>query len=74
MNAVIRLSESISHELNEFDARLRALESGAVNLGQSGIPVEIIPGQITESRGENVRSRVLGELKDLFAKKKNLNL
>ena len=76
MNLVIRLSESLSLQLNEIDNRLRAIESGAFYLAEAGIPVELkTPMQIQESkktREENVRSTVLNELKDLFAKKKSL--
>ncbi|MFX1489264.1 MAG: ADP-ribosylation factor-like protein, partial [Promethearchaeota archaeon] len=36
LNAVIRLSESISMQLNDLDSRLRALEAGAFQAAQSG--------------------------------------
>ena len=68
MNAVIRLSESISTQLNNLDSRLRAIESGAFQIAQSGIPISIqnpSPG--------NSRMQVLDELKELFQKKKKLN-
>ena len=75
LNAVIRLSESISHELNQLDTRLSALESGAVHMAQKGIPVEITPTVKTrDSSSGNVRVKVLDELKDLFAKRKSLEL
>jgi GTPase SAR1 family protein len=68
MNAVIRLSESISKQLNNLDSRLRAIESGAFQIAQSGTPISIqnpTPG--------NSRMQVLDELKELFQKKKKLN-
>ena len=68
MNAVIRLSESISTQLNNLDSRLRAIESGAFQIAQSGTPISIqnpSPG--------NSRMQVLDELKELFQKKKKLN-
>ncbi|MBN1214368.1 MAG: hypothetical protein JXA99_02890 [Candidatus Lokiarchaeota archaeon] len=74
LNAVIRLSESMSLELNQLDTRLRALESGAVHMAQQGVPIEISPTvQTKEIGGGNVRVRVLDELKDLFAKRKKLD-
>ena len=39
MNAVIRLSESLSKQLSELDNRLRVIESGAFQMAQSGIPI-----------------------------------
>ncbi|MBD3194191.1 MAG: hypothetical protein GF317_03995 [Candidatus Lokiarchaeota archaeon] len=73
MNAVIRLSESLTQDLNEIDARLNAIESGAFHIAQSGVPLEIRSSdQIRETSEGNVRSDVLNELKDLFAKKKKL--
>lgn len=75
LNAVIRLSESISTQLNELDNRLRAIESGAFQVAQSGIPIEIAnPNQRGVRPQENTRLRVLNELKDLFSKRKSLNL
>jgi len=75
MNAVIRLSESISLQLMDFDNRLKVIESGAFQLAQSGVPMELAPPpQTLEATGGNVRSRVLDELKDLFAKKRRLEL
>ncbi len=68
MNAVIRLSESISKQLNNLDSRLRAIESGAFQIAQSGTPISIqnpSPG--------NSRLQVLDELKELFQKKKKFN-
>lgn len=73
MNGVIRLSESISEQLNEIDARLNAIESGAFHIAQSGVPLEIrTSDQIKETSEQNVRGQVLNELKDLFNKKKQL--
>ncbi|MFW9988786.1 MAG: ADP-ribosylation factor-like protein [Candidatus Odinarchaeota archaeon] len=75
LNAVIRLSESISSQLNDLDSRLRAIESGAFQVAQSGIPIEIAnPNQTGVRPQENTRLRVLNELKDLFSKRKSLNL
>jgi len=76
MNAVIRLSESLSSQLNDLDSRLRAIESGAFQIAQGGVPIEIrTPGEKHVERGAAAaRSQVLNELKDLFAKKRGLNL
>jgi len=76
MNAVIRLSESISKQLNDLDTRLRAIESGAFQIAQSGIPIGITnPDQSgAQSRPADSRSQVLDELKQLFEKKRKLNL
>ena len=70
MNAVIRLSESISIQLNDIELRLRAIESGAVQVsGVGAVPGLKTPDQV-EPAEEHARSRVLDELKDLFARKK----
>jgi GTPase SAR1 family protein len=75
LNAVIRLSESISTQLNDLDSRIRALEAGAFQAAQSGLPLEISnPSQSTAKQGENARLNVLNELKDLFIKRKRLDL
>ncbi|MFX1385678.1 MAG: ADP-ribosylation factor-like protein [Promethearchaeota archaeon] len=75
LNAVIRLSESISTQLNELDNRLRAIESGAFQVAQSGIPIEIAnPNQPSARPRENARLNVLNELKDLFSKRRRLDL
>ena len=75
MNAVIRLSESLSTQLNELDSRLRAIESGAFQIAQSGMPIEIhTPNHTIERGAASARSQVLSELKDLFAKKRGLDL
>ncbi len=76
MNAVIRLSESISKQLIELDNRLRAIESGAFQLAQSGIPIGLSsPNQASvPGRPGDTRLKVLDELKQLFEKKKKLNL
>jgi len=75
LNAVIRLSESISTQLNDIDRRLRAIESGAFQVAQSGIPIEISNLNTDSVRPqENARLTVLNELKDLFGKKKRLDL
>jgi hypothetical protein len=76
MNAVIRLSESLSSQLNDLDSRLRAIESGAFQIAQGGMPIEIhTPSEETVKRGAGAaRSQVLNELKDLFAKKRGLDL
>jgi len=76
MNAVIRLSESISKQLNDLDTRLRAIESGAFQIAQSGVPIGITnPDQSgAQSRAGDSRSQVLDELKQLFEKKRKLNL
>ncbi|MEJ2250528.1 MAG: ADP-ribosylation factor-like protein [Candidatus Lokiarchaeota archaeon] len=72
MNAVIRLSESISKQLNDMDSRLRAIESGAFHIAQSGVPIEIQTEEQGSRGGDAVRSKVLDELKDLFDKKRRL--
>lgn len=75
LNAVIRLSESISTQLNDLEGRISALEAGAFQAAQSGVPLEISnPSQNTARQGENARLNVLNELKDLFSKRKRLNL
>ncbi len=75
LNAVIRLSESISSQLNDLDSRLRALEAGAFQAAQSGLPLEISnPSQSTSRQEGNARLNVLNELKDLFSKRKSLDL
>ncbi|MFX1345514.1 MAG: ADP-ribosylation factor-like protein [Promethearchaeota archaeon] len=75
LNAVIRLSESISTQLNDIDTRLRAIESGAFQAAQSGQPLEIAsPSLSSRSSGENSRLTVLNELKDLFSKRRSLDL
>ncbi|MFX1376083.1 MAG: ADP-ribosylation factor-like protein [Promethearchaeota archaeon] len=75
LNAVIRLSESISTQLNDLDTRLRAIESGAFQAAQSGQPLEISNPSLSTSRaGENSRLTVLNELKDLFSKRRSLDL
>jgi len=75
LNAVIRLSESISTQLNDLDSRLRAIESGAFQAAQGGQPLEIANPSLSSHRsGENSRLTVLNELKDLFSKRKSLDL
>ncbi|MFX0083326.1 MAG: ADP-ribosylation factor-like protein [Candidatus Hodarchaeota archaeon] len=75
LNAVIRLSESISTQINDLDSRLRAIESGAFQAAQSGQPLEIANPSLSSHRaGENSRLTVLNELKDLFSKRKSLDL
>ncbi|MFX0047297.1 MAG: ADP-ribosylation factor-like protein [Candidatus Hermodarchaeota archaeon] len=76
MNAVIRLSESLSRQLSELDNRLRAIESGAFQMAQSGVPIGLTPpndASMSERPGDS-RSKVLDELKQLFEKKRKLNL
>ena len=76
MNAVIRLSESISKQLNDLDSRLSAIESGAFQVAQSGIPISIANPKQAEGQVNPADSRlkVLDELKQLFDKKRKLNL
>ena len=73
MNAVIRLSESISKQLNDIDSRLRAIESGAFQIAQSGVPISFQPPNEGSRPGDS-RLKVLDELKQLFDKKKKLDL
>ena len=73
MNVIIRLSESLARQLNDIDSRLRAIESGAFQVAQGGVPIEIANPSQGTTRG-NARLRVLDELKELFAKKKRLDL
>ena len=62
-------------QLNDIDNRLRAIESGAFQVAQSGIPIEIAnPNQPSERPQENARLNVLNELKDLFSKRRRLDL
>ncbi len=76
MNAVIRLSESLSRQLSDLDNRLRVIESGAFQMAQSGIPIGLSPPNQASApdRPGDSRSKVLDELKQLFDKKKRLNL
>ena len=74
LNAVIRLSESISTQLNDLDSRLRAIESGAFQAAQSGQPLEIANPSLSSRSSGNSRLTVLNELKDLFSKRKRLDL
>ncbi len=78
MNVVIRLSESLSSQLSDIDCRLRAIESGAFKIAQSGVPIEIqTPNQaayIKEMDEERSRAQVLSELKDIFARRRKLEL
>jgi len=76
MNAVIRLSESLSKQLSDLDSRLRAIESGAFQMAQSGIPIGLSPPNQASASGRpgDSRLKVLDELKQLFEKKKRLNL
>ncbi len=76
MNAVIRLSESLSKQLFDLDSRLRAIESGAFQMAQSGIPIGLSPPNQASVPGRpgDSRLKVLDELKQLFDKKKKLNL
>ncbi len=76
MNAVIRLSESLSRQLSDIDSRLRAIESGAFQMAQSGIPLGLSPPNKASVSGRpgDSRLKVLDELKQLFDKKKKLNL
>jgi len=76
MNAVIRLSESLSKQLFDLDSRLRAIESGAFQMAQSGIPIGLSPPNQASVSGRpgDSRLKVLDELKQLFDKKKKLNL
>ncbi|MHA2008220.1 MAG: ADP-ribosylation factor-like protein [Promethearchaeota archaeon] len=75
LNAVIRLSESISTQLNDLDSRLRAIEAGAFQAAQSGLPLEISNPSTSSTRvQENARLQVLNELKDLFGKRRSLDL
>jgi len=74
MTAVIRLSESISTQLNDLDSRLSAIESGAFQIAQGGMPIEIqTPNKPDQIGPATARSQVLNELKDLFAKKRGLD-
>jgi hypothetical protein len=76
MNAVIRLSESLSKQLSELDNRLRAIESGAFQMAQSGVLIGLTPpGDVSGSGSPgDSRSKVLDELKQLFENKRKLNL
>ncbi len=74
MNAVIRLSESLSRQLSDLDSRLRAIESGAFQMAQNGIPIGLSPPNQASGRPGDSRLKVLDELKLLFDKKKKLNL
>ena len=73
MNSVIRLSESISLQLSAIEHRLAALESNAFLAAQSGVPMEIQEQNVIKDE-ENTRTLVLDELKDLFSKKRGVDL
>ena len=70
LNAVIRLSESISLQLSAIEHRLEAIEGGTAH---SMGPIEAQGSQQIPAKPD-VRSRVLDELKDLFDKKKKLSI
>ncbi len=79
MNAIIRLSESTSLQIRELDHRLKAIESGALQVGQAnhpGTPIGVNSPieQPFITREDNMRSNVLDELKLLFKKQKRLEL
>ncbi|MHA1805168.1 MAG: ADP-ribosylation factor-like protein [Promethearchaeota archaeon] len=76
INMIIKLSESLSNQLEMLEHRLKAIESGAIStLAIKDMPLEIEAPKISEEkREENVRAQVLNELKDLFEKKRKLNL
>jgi hypothetical protein len=74
MNAIIKLSESISKQLNDIDSRLSAIESGAFQIAQGGVPIEIQSQNEPVQNRVSARGEVLKELKDLFAKKRSLNV
>jgi len=77
LNAVVRLSESISLQMSAIEQRLEAIEGGAYLAAQSGEPIEIRGpprGPPGSSPRVDARSRVLNELKDLFDKKKKLDI
>ena len=73
MNSVIRLSESISLQLSAIEHRLAALESNAFLAAQSGVPMEIQEQNVIKDE-ESTRTLVLDELKDLFSKKRGVDL
>jgi len=81
MNVIIRLSESISTQIDNIENRLGAIENGAyqafqLKSVQSGVPIEIKSPEVVEvkRREASARFQVLNELKDLFAKKRSLDL
>jgi len=73
MNSVIRLSESISLQLSAIEHRIAALESNAFLAAQSGVPMEIQEQNVIKDE-ESTRTLVLDELKDLFSKKRGVDL
>jgi len=73
MNSVIRLSESISLQLSALEHRLAALESNAFLAAQRGVPMEIQEQNDIKDE-ESTRTLVLDELKDLFSKKRGVDL
>ena len=73
MNSVIRLSESISLQLSAIEHRLAALESNAFLAAQRGVPMEIQEQNVIKEE-ESTRTLVLDELKDLFSKKRGVDL
>ncbi len=73
MNAVIKLSESITIQINNIDNRLRAIESRASLAAQGGAYAPVQVGAQPDINPIQSRAKILDELKDLFAKKKHLN-
>ena len=81
LNAVIKLSEFI----NELEERIVAIESGIISKEQpqqfstspiaaSPPPPPPPPGTTQAFRGPSARQSIISELKDMFAKKKELDL
>ena len=74
MNAVIKLSESLSVQLNNIDNRLIAVEERVNQMSQKGYSAKEEEKKIARAKGPapSARQNVLNELKDLFDKKKRL--
>ncbi|MGV9203795.1 MAG: ADP-ribosylation factor-like protein [Promethearchaeia archaeon] len=74
INAVIKLSESLSVQLNNIDNRLGVLENRVYQITQEGYSIEKEKKTPPKERGPtpSARQEVLSELKELFDKKKRL--
>ncbi|MFO8019171.1 MAG: ADP-ribosylation factor-like protein [Promethearchaeia archaeon] len=81
LNAVIKLSESLSVQLNNMDSRLGTLEDRVYQITQGEYGVEEVEENKEEEKKKappergppaSVRQQVLSELKNLFDKKKSL--
>lgn len=71
LNAIIRLSESLTSRLDELDIRLASIEHG-IQSGGILVPPPPPGAKEEEIKEESSRAAVLNELKELFHKRKTL--